>query len=166
MPGWRAMAPADVAAVVSIAAMVHPGYPEDAAVLAERQALAPGYCLVLAGQGKILGYALAHPWAGPPPPLNRLLGALPARPAALHLHDIALLPEARGAGHGAVALGLLLAAASAAGLAAATLIAIAGKEGHWRRQGFMPLDLPAAALASYGAGAVAMCRTLRHGPPT
>ncbi|MFJ5368420.1 GNAT family N-acetyltransferase, partial [Bosea sp. CER48] len=61
--GWRRMAPADLPAVMRIAAVVHPSYPEDEAVFAERLQLAAEGCHVLAGDGdELLGYLVSHPW--------------------------------------------------------------------------------------------------------
>ena len=76
---WRAMEAADLAAVERVAAHVHPDYPEDEAVFAERLSLCPEGCLVLARPlGDPCGYVVAHPWRlGQPPALNSLLGALP-----------------------------------------------------------------------------------------
>jgi GNAT superfamily N-acetyltransferase len=48
---WRNMRPADLAMVVRIAEVVHPGFPERPEVLAERLALCPGGCLVLEAPG-------------------------------------------------------------------------------------------------------------------
>ncbi|WP_052214852.1 GNAT family N-acetyltransferase [Belnapia sp. F-4-1] len=148
------MTEADLPGVVALAAAAHPHYPEEPAVFAERLALAPGFCWVLE-DGR--GYALAHPWAGPVPPLDSLLGALPAAAEALHLHDIVLAPEARGAGGAAAMIERLAALGAASGLERMTLVAVAGKAGYWRRLGFVPL----LEVASYGAGAVLMARPLR-----
>ena len=152
---WRGMAVADLPAVEALAASMHPHHPEAAAVFAERLSLAPQGCWVLAGPAGLAGYALSHPWTGTTaPPLDTLLGALPARPGAWHIHDIALLPEARGAGHAAAILRHLLAI-----LPWATLVAIPGTGAYWTRQGFADATVAdAPALASYGAGARFMAR--------
>ena len=159
---WRPMAPADLPAVVALAGQLHPDHPESPAVFAERLALAPEFCRVLAGAAGLAGYAVAHPWAGmAPPALDRLLGGLPARPDALHLHDIALAEAARGAGHAAAMVALLLDQAARRGLRRASLIAVAGKQGYWAGLGFLPRPGPAdPALASYGPGACRMARRL------
>jgi ribosomal protein S18 acetylase RimI-like enzyme len=146
---WRPMQVADLAAVVALADRLHPHYPESPAVYAERLALAPDGCHVLADGTALFGYAVAHPWTGlAPPPLDSLLGALP--PGPWHLHDIALAPPAQGAGHAAALLRQW---------PQATLVAIPGTSGYWERQGFR--DAPCtdpAALASYGKGARFMAR--------
>jgi ribosomal protein S18 acetylase RimI-like enzyme len=153
------MIPADLPAVIATAALVHPEHPEDDAVLAERLALAPEGCLVLERSGAVLGYALSHPWAGPPPALNRLLGGVPARPQAWYVHDLAILPGARGGGEGAAGAALLLARADGLGLPA-LLVAVSGSAPFWARLGFRAV---AAAGASYGADAVVMRREPSRG---
>ncbi|MDN3562782.1 GNAT family N-acetyltransferase [Paeniroseomonas aquatica] len=166
-PSWRPLTPADLPAVLALAAAMHPGYPESPAVFADRLALAPGFCRVLPGPEAPLGYAIAHPWAGPAPPaLDTVLGALPPRPDRLHLHDIVLAPAARGTGQARAVVAALLQAAAAAGLAGASLLALPGKAGYWAGLGFAPDPLPPGpALASYGAGALPMARRLSRGGP-
>lgn len=158
-PEWRPMSEADLPMVQALADRLHPHHPESPAIFAERLALAPAGCRVLTGGGVILGYAVTHPWTGAAPPaLDKLLGALPPRPAAWHIHDIALHPVARGAGRAEAVLRALLAAA---GLQRATLVAIPGTGDYWARQGFQ--DVPVAdvaALRSYGAGARFMARPI------
>lgn len=151
---WRPMIPADLPAVSAVAAVVHPDHPEDDAVLAERLALWPAGCLVLERSGRVAGYALSHPWAGPAPALNTLLRTLPANAALYYLHDLAILPEARGGGAGAAAVGLLAREAARLGLPMG-LVAVSGSAPFWARQGFEPSG---EAALSYGAGAVAMRR--------
>jgi ribosomal protein S18 acetylase RimI-like enzyme len=151
------MTEADLPAMVALADRLHPHHPESPAVFAERRALAPQGCRVLALGDRLLGYAIGHPWTGEgPPPLDSLLGALPAWPGAWHLHDIALDPAARGAGHAAALLRSLPANPS---LPRMTLVAIPGTGAYWARQGFRdaPVD-DAAALATYGEGARFMAR--------
>ncbi|HYE00711.1 MAG TPA: GNAT family N-acetyltransferase [Alphaproteobacteria bacterium] len=156
---WRAMAAADLPAVDRIGRIVHPGYPEPPAVAAERLALFPAGCAVAERGGEPIGYALAHPGRlGRPPALATPLGALPAAPDCLYLHDIALLPAARGLGLGESVLLRLRAVAAAAGLARLALTAVGGSVPYWTRHGFAAWapDRVSPALASYGAAAVYM----------
>jgi ribosomal protein S18 acetylase RimI-like enzyme len=145
------MQPADLPAVAALADRLHPHHPESPAVFADRLTLAPAGCHVLADGPVLLGYAVAHPWTGlAPPPLDSLLGALPEQPGPWHLHDIALLPEARGAGHAAALLGRW---------PRVTLVAIAGTGAYWAAQGFRDASCAdPIALASYGAGGRFMAR--------
>lgn len=161
---WRPMAPGDLPAVSRIAAAVHPGYPEEDAVLAERLALFPAGCWMLEGAEGVLGYAISHPWhRARPPALNTRLGALPENPGTHYVHDVALLPEARGQGAAGRLMPLLLEAAR--GLPELSLVAVGGSVPFWRRQGFQLVDDPALAakLRSYDAEARFMARPA--GPP-
>lgn len=160
---WRAMTAADLPRVLAVAARVHAAYPEDAAVFAERLRLYPAGCRVCEGEGRLLGYVLSHPWRERAvPALNSLLGALPASPDTYYLHDLALLPEARGAGAGSAIVAALIAQARGAGLPTLSLVAVHGSEGFWRRHGFETVEDPALAdtLASYDESARFMMRPL------
>src|SRR6201994_4413876 len=96
---WRRMTPVDLIAVENVGDAVHPDYPEDRDIIGERLRLYPEGCLVLDGEQGVRGYAVAHPWVfGRPPSLNTLLGQLPARADTFYIHDLALMPDARGLG--------------------------------------------------------------------
>ncbi len=113
---WRSMTAEDLAQVHVLADTIHVSHPEDFAVLAERQRLYPEGCLMLTESERAIGYALTHPWRlGEPPPLNELLGELPAAPTTYYIHDVALLPVARGKGYAGRAANRLIAHARAAG---------------------------------------------------
>lgn len=158
------MTATDLPAVLAIAAVVHPGYPEDEAVFAERLRLFPQGCLMLDGPGCPIGYVVAHPWRrAAPPALNSLLGELPSQAGCLYIHDLALLLQARGSGAGAVVVARLAEIAADAGLSRLALVAIDGSSGFWRRQGFREVHAPALAekLASYDDAARYMERALQ-----
>ena len=158
------MTPADLPAVMRIAAVVHPNYPEDEAVFAERLGLAPAGCLVLAGEsGELSGYLISHPWPrGSLPALNSFLKAIPAGTSDWYLHDLALLPRARGGGRAAAGVSRVLSTAQRAGCKAIALVAVNGSAAFWERQGFRRVHDPALAgkLASYDDGARYMMRDL------
>ncbi|UFN49649.1 GNAT family N-acetyltransferase [Roseomonas sp. OT10] len=153
----------DLPAVESVAAAVHADYPEGAAVFAERLRLFPAGCLVLEREGTVTGYVVSHPWhRSRPPALDTLLCALPGAPGTYYLHDIALLPAARGGGAAREALRRLEALAQRQGLAEISLVAVGGSAPFWRRQGFREVDDPALAakLRSYGEDACFMQQAL------
>jgi hypothetical protein len=160
---WRAMAEGDLDGVLAVAAVVHPTYPERREVFAERLMLFPGGCHVLADGEDVLGYLVVHPWrAGMPVPLDTLLGGLPASEETRYLHDLALLPEARGGGHAARGVTRVVRDAYRDGAPSLSLVAIAGTRRFWESQGFAASEDPAMAvpLADYGDGALWMVRDL------
>ena len=153
----------DLPAVNKIAGLVHPDFPERPEIFAERLALAPEGCLLLVPGHVAQGYCISHPWrAFQPPPLDTLLRQVPAAPATWYIHDVAILPELRGAGFGQAVTAILADKAAAAGLAELSLVAVNGSAPFWQRQGFETVARPDldAKLASYGAGARYMVRPL------
>lgn len=164
-PTWRALRPADLPAVNMIADEVHQAYPEDPQVFTERLALFPAGCRVATAEGKVLGYAVAHPWDLRPPPLDSLLVSLPEQVACLYLHDVALLPATRGAGLGAVLIADLCALARRLGAPYLALTAVYDTPRYWARFGFTPYRTPEIAdkLTSYGPTAQFMVRSVDDG---
>jgi ribosomal protein S18 acetylase RimI-like enzyme len=158
-PAWRALAEADLPALAEIAARVHPDFPEEEAVFAERLALAPDWCFALADGKSLYGYVLGHPWAGPPPKLDTLLGGLPDPASYGYIHDLALLPEARGGGHGRLIVNRLISHTKPQRLGAVALVAVSGSTPFWQRQGF-EVATPPGPLAGYGLDARYMIREL------
>lgn len=158
------MAAADLPAVMAVAAVVHPGYPESEAVFAERLALHPAGCLVLESGEGVGGYVLSHPWQlGQALTLDSLLGALPKQADAYYIHDLALLPGARGGGAASTCVDQLSSHARASGLARMALVAVGDSAGFWRRHGFHEAHDEALArkLASYDDAARYMVRDLK-----
>jgi GNAT superfamily N-acetyltransferase len=161
---WRFMTPADLPEVLRVSQAVHPAYPEDFAVFAERQRLYPAGCLVLAEGTALHGYALSHPWLfGQPPSLNTLLHALPQPADTYYLHDVALAESARGGGFGGQVVARLIAAAGASGAGNLSLVAVNGTVPFWQRQGFAIVEDEAirARVLSYDDAASFMARPLR-----
>jgi len=155
---WRPMGQGNVDAVANMSDQVHGSYTERPAIYAERLRLYPAGCFLLEQDGQALGYLVTHPWAGDrPPALDQLIGVLPDEPDRYYLHDLALLPEARGTGAAAAAVDLTVAQARAAGFDRITLTAVNGADAFWRRQGFVDALV---AASSYGADSVSMVRQL------
>lgn len=138
-PRWRPARAADAEAIARLAAAMLGPYGEDAAVYAERIALAPEGCLVLTRGDAILGHFLSHPWPrGAVPEINVMLGVIPDDADGWYVHDVVIVPEARGGGFAATALETIAAAARDRGIDRLTLIAVGGADGFWRRLGFEP----------------------------
>ena len=161
---WREMQNADISAVVRVAAVVHPLYPEKDEVFAERLHLYAAGSHVLTNEaGSIVGYIVSHPWPyGAIPMLDSSLGALPQPADCFYIHDIALLPAIRGRRAAQAAVAQLADHAAHSGFARMALVAIAGTQGFWQKQGFAVIDLPSltAKLASYDLSARYMTRAL------
>ncbi|MBA1158081.1 GNAT family N-acetyltransferase [Microvirga mediterraneensis] len=160
---WRPMMPEDLAQVQVLADTIHVDHPEDLEVLAERRRLYPQGCLMLVEDARAIGYALTHPWRlGEPPPLNEPLGKLPEAPTTFYIHDVALLPVARGKGYAVQAANRLIEHARAAGFDNLSLVAVNRSQAFWERVGFRVLARPGleTKLASYGPDAVLMVHDL------
>lgn len=160
--GWRLMRESDLDAVLAAADRIHRDYPERREVFAERLALFPAGSRVAERDGHPVGYGVTHPWrASRPPELDRLLGAIPRDAEVYYLHDIALLPEARGLGLGASALDWAEAEARAAGLTVLALTSTPHARSYWAARGFIAVEpdpILAAHLATYGEGMTHMIR--------
>jgi GNAT superfamily N-acetyltransferase len=149
---WRPMTADDLQATCALSATIHQAYPEDDAVFAERLRLYPAGCHVYAAAESVAAYVLSHPWREfDAPPLNSLLGELPATPSTYYIHDLALAPYARGTGAAASIVRKLADQAREAGLHTMSLVAVNGSAGFWQRQGFVQTEVPALAekLRSY-----------------
>ncbi|MBK1841853.1 GNAT family N-acetyltransferase [Azospirillum sp. YIM B02556] len=163
---WRAMTATDLDRILAIADIVHPAYPEERGVFEERLALYPAGCRVAECRGDAIGYGVMHPGKlGVPPPLDSPLGALPPDADCLYLHDIALLPMARGTGLGAGVLGYAHRLAGREGWRWLALTSTPGARSYWERVGFTSYreggPALAAKLASYGGGMSYMTAPIR-----
>lgn len=135
---WAPMGADDVPAVMDIAARLHPGLPERRDVFDERRRLFPDGCRVYANAaGAVAGYGVAYPWRlHTIPKLDAFIGALPAAPDCLFVHDVALLPEARGHGGAEDFIGLMRGVVRTQGLAALACVSVYGTDVFWSRLGF------------------------------
>ncbi|MGV3651136.1 MAG: GNAT family N-acetyltransferase, partial [Devosia sp.] len=113
--------------------------------------------------GGLAGYVFSHPYRrSAVPALNAPLGDLPETADCWYIHDLALLPQARGSGAAGRCVADLVALAQAEGMARISLGAVNGSIPFWSRQGFGVVDAPqlAAKLAAYEAAARLMERPL------
>jgi GNAT superfamily N-acetyltransferase len=162
-PQWRPATKPDLDAIQRIADRIHPELPERPEIFAEKLALFAEGCFVLAGEAAIAGYAFAHPWhLKQIPPLDTLLHALPPAPECLFVHDVAVLPEARGHGAAAMLVAILTRVAKKHDLPRLALVSVYGSDVLWAAQGFKPAKDKAlqAALTPYGESAKYMMRKL------
>ncbi|MAM76320.1 GNAT family N-acetyltransferase [uncultured Tistrella sp.] len=162
--GWRPLTAADLDRLNEIADAVHLDFPERAEVPAERLHLFPAGCFAAIADGRMVGYAVTHPWIdGHPPALDSLLGAIPGDADCLYIHDVALLPEVRGQGLARQLVAMLDGLARDQGLPRLALTAVGGSAPGWAAMGFRARDVDpasplAAKLASYEADARYMTR--------
>ena len=160
-PHWRPAHAADLEAIGTIAARIHPDLPERPETFAEKMRLYPGGCRVLVAGEEIAGYGLAHPWMQRQiPPLDAFLGRLPDAADCLYLHDLAVLPDYRG-GVARAYVATIEGLARASGIATLALVSVYGTRVMWERLGFHPVTPDAALrdkLSTYGASATYMLR--------
>ncbi|MDB5342385.1 MAG: family N-acetyltransferase [Schlesneria sp.] len=98
-------------------------------------------CVVVESDEQVVGYLLAHPWPKRMiPPLNKVYGELPDDSDCLFIHDLALSPIARKAGLAQDLVRSVLQSGAQMRLTAASLIAVQGSEGFWKRFGFTVCD--------------------------
>ena len=164
---WRPLTAPDLPLVEAIAAIVHPDFPEDGAVFAERQQLYPEGTRLFEFDGVAAGYVLSHPWRFKDlPALNGLLGALPEHADTYYIHDLALLNKARGTGAAAMIVGEIQRHARLHGFATMSLVAVNGSLPFWHKHGFRAVRPQAlepaltAKLASYESAARFMVKVL------
>lgn len=161
---WRPMTPDDIDGVVAVARLSFPDHFEARECFAERQALAPEGCFVLSdAAGTVMGYLMAYPWTrNAAPPLDSLIGAIPADAEVVYLHDLAVHPDTRGGGHTRTIVERLAEQARAAGWPEIALVAVNEATAFWERNGFVVQNPPGMAekLASYGDDARYMIRPL------
>ncbi len=158
---WRNSELDDLPIIKRLGDEIHVDLPERLEVLVEKFRLFPQGCSVLSKGGAILGYAISHPWRlYAIPPYDRLLQQLPRSPDCMFIHDVVVLPPARG--FGATAGLLQKIASTASGLAISTLALVSVHETHpfWIRHGFTVIADPRVheMLKSYGPTARYMIR--------
>ncbi|SDP45365.1 Ribosomal protein S18 acetylase RimI [Phyllobacterium sp. YR620] len=162
---WRLMEAGDLASINAMAEVIHPDFPEDDSVFRERMRLYGNGCFVLESRGGALhGYAVTHPWQiYAMPALNSLLVELPTQPSTYYLHDIALMPTARGSGAAARIVAVLAEQARREDLANMSLVSVNNSVGFWEKQGFKTENLPELEekLKTYSEDARFMVRQLR-----
>lgn len=161
---WQHMQSSHISAVISIAEIVHPNFPERPEVLREKLALFGDGAFILEHDGISVGYLFCHPWAANDiPELDMFLQNIPNDANVLYLHDIALLPAAQGQGAAAHAIQIVEELARASHFNQISLCAVNGSTPFWRHHLFEQVDVPNlhSKLMSYDKNACFMVRQLR-----
>ncbi len=160
---WCEVSPDHLTVIDAIGQAIHTLY-ERAEILAEKIALCPEGCGVLASGGRIVGYGISHPWrVGEVPALDTFLDALPAEPDCMFIHDVAIQPEARRQGAMQRFVAQVSRVARDRALARLALVSVYGTVPFWERCGFRvaALPQPATSFAGYGNTARYMVSELR-----
>ena len=153
----------DLEMINRIADMIHVDLPERPEVFAEKLQLFPQGCFALLQNGAVVGYGVSHPWQlNSIPPLDTFLGALPASPECLFIHDVVVLPQARKFGASGELIKLLAGVARQQGVSFLALVSVYDTDPLWARRGFQIASNSEVSekLKSYGATAKYMTRRL------
>ena len=155
----RPLEPADWPQIAALEAAAYEELELSESLDSLRSRAGPGTSFVLEAGGAVVGYvlALAYPYgcfpdlAVPEP--------APPRAADLHLHDMVVAAEHRGAGLGSRLAGRLLTVARDHGYERVSLVALEGSAAFWARHGFRPQPSVSSPVG-YGPGATYMSRPL------
>ena len=143
-----------------------PDLRETPEVFANRIARFGEFFRVAYQDGRMVGDVVAFPWKFGDAPVNnqKFPEDLP-EPDCFFIHDIALLPDARGGGIARALLEDAYQTAHALGFDAASLVAVGQSGTYWDRVGFVPFARVTEAkrayiLDIYGPGARLMARPI------
>lgn len=152
-PRLRPLTPDDMAAAAVLQNLAYqPLYHEPREVLESRLTVAPAFCWGAFQGGDLIAYILSHPWpAASPPPIGVALAAPPATDNWF-VHDLAIGPNARGAGLGRALAAAAAGAAREAGLVRADLVAVQGAWRFWEKLGYKVAEDLSPALRAKVAG--------------
>ncbi|RJQ35315.1 GNAT family N-acetyltransferase [Candidatus Parcubacteria bacterium] len=152
---WFPLDRADVKDVDRIARQIHPTLPERVEVFEEKIRLFPEGCCKFVEAENIVGYGISHPWKlFSVPPLNQLIGSLPDNPDCIYIHDVAVLPEARGHNAAGSFVEIITKLARRMHIQKLSCVSVYGTEALWSRFGFQAAstETMGSKLNSYGNG--------------
>ncbi len=162
-PQWRQATTEDLKAIDAIGNGIHTSLPERPEVFAEKLGLFPSGCRVLTYSGETVGYGISHPWhLNKIPPLDTYLKELPSQPDCIFIHDVVVMPSARGHGAAQRFIEIVADAARECLIPALALVSVYNTHPLWMKCGFeivQRVDLT-EKLRSYGDTAQYMVRTL------
>jgi ribosomal protein S18 acetylase RimI-like enzyme len=152
-PNWLPLELADLDQVNEIADRIHTGLPERPEVFAEKVRLFSDGCRKLVSKGKMVGYGISHTWTlFSIPPLDEFLVSLPQKPECIYIHDVVVLPEARGQRAANQYVSYIKSLAEQRSIASLALVSVYGTDILWERFGFRSVqnDELKCKLTSYG----------------
>ncbi|EMD92979.1 hypothetical protein COCC4DRAFT_139693 [Bipolaris maydis ATCC 48331] len=157
---WRVLSPTNLPNLSRIAATIHPGLAERDTVFSERITLFPAGCLGLFDEksNTLYGYLISHPIRHQEPPeLDSLLGEIAPDADQYYIHDLAILPGARGSGLAQKGVEKVLSTVAQV-YKTSSLVSVYGTTSFWGKFGFEKPDVVSAKLSEkllgYGDGAV------------
>jgi GNAT superfamily N-acetyltransferase len=160
----RLMVPGDIEQVMAIQhACYASAFHEPAQAFTSKLRASPLSCWVLSISAQVRGYLVCLPIEGDQlPPLHAKQWSAPARANWLYLHDMAIAPDARGAGAARQLLDLAIDFARSHQLADIGLIAVQDSQPYWSKRGFVPAlpgeRVSSTKLATFGPHALFMQR--------
>jgi ribosomal protein S18 acetylase RimI-like enzyme len=160
---WERLTAADICGVDRLAQEIHADFPERMDVFAEKIRLFPEGCWKRVRQGRIIGYGIAHPWElFCIPPLDQFLNHLPTKADCFYIHDVALLPDARGEGAADQYVKIIREAARKSQISKLALVSVYGTDIFWKKMGFQIFSADAifGKLSAYGETAKYMISDL------
>lgn len=156
IPNWVPLLEGDIDEVDRIARIIHETLPERKEVFAEKRDLFPQGCYQCVFDGQMIGYAIAHPWnVFSIPPLDEFLYTLPHNPDCIYIHDVVVLPEARGHHAAERFIAQISQVAREMRIKKLACVSVYGTDVLWSRFGFRAvtsLDME-TKIASYGESA-------------
>ena len=153
---WTSLLESDIGGVDTIAREIHLTLPERREVFAEKLTLFPAGCFKFMFEGKMMGYAFSHPWTlYSVPSLDDFLHTLPENPDCIYIHDVAILPAARGHNAAELLIAEVLEIAQGLKISHLACVSVYGTDVLWARFGFRTVSTneTTAELSSYGQSA-------------
>lgn len=127
----------DLEFVNETATGIHTHLPERPEVFEEKFNLFPEGCKKLVMNYRIVGYCISHPWIlNNIPPLDSFLSKLPEQPNCIYIHDIAILPIARGKSASNLYISELIKIAKSHNINNLALVSVYGTTSLWERHDF------------------------------
>jgi predicted N-acetyltransferase YhbS len=167
----RQMLPSDMDSIMQIQALCYSGdIPESRHAISAKLQASPTTCFVAQDGSQIIAYLIAVPWLTQAPPnLNAPTCVLPAYPDCLYLHDLSVVPSARGSKIGSTLVARLFDLCRLLSHSQMSLVAVQNSAAYWRRFGFASQILNSLLrdkLASYGEGSEFMLCQIGEEWPT